>query len=92
MIIITTQFYRISIPNPQRNPHPPNLSPLETISFSKSVSRYLFCKEVHSVLFFISHMSVKTFDVGVSLFESSLLSYILFKHQDRGILIEALAH
>uniref|UniRef100_A0A8D1YMF7 GTP-binding nuclear protein Ran n=1 Tax=Sus scrofa TaxID=9823 RepID=A0A8D1YMF7_PIG len=30
----------------------PNLSPLETISFSKSLSQYLFCKEVHCIPFF----------------------------------------
>ena len=57
-MIITIQFYRISIPQPQRIPPPPTLSPLETISFSKSVSQYLFCK-VHSVIFFRFHMSVK---------------------------------
>ena len=50
-MIITIQFYRISIPQPQRISPPPKLSPLETISFSKSVRQYLFCKEVHSVLF-----------------------------------------
>ena len=33
-----TQFYSISISNPQPIPSPLNLSPLETISFSKSVS------------------------------------------------------
>ena len=48
--IITTKFYSISIPNPQCIPPTPNLSHLETISFSKSVSQYLFCK-VHCVLF-----------------------------------------
>ena len=51
IMIITTQFYSISIPNPQLIPPPPNLPHLETISFSKSVSQYLFCKEVHCVLF-----------------------------------------
>ena len=50
-MITTIQFYRISIPHPQRIRPPPKLSPLETVSFSKSVSQYLFCKEVHSVLF-----------------------------------------
>ena len=50
-MIITIQFYRISILQPQRIPLPPKLSPLGTISFSKSVSQYLFCKEVQSVLF-----------------------------------------
>ena len=48
--IITVQFYSISIPNLQCTPHPSNLSLLETISFSKSVSQYLFYKEVHCVL------------------------------------------
>ena len=48
---ITTQFYSISLPQPQCIPLLPKLSPLETISFSKSVSQYLFCKEVHCVLF-----------------------------------------
>ena len=43
-------IFSISIPNPQYIPPTPNLSPLETISFSKSVSQYLFCKEVHCVL------------------------------------------
>ena len=51
-MIITIQFCRISIPHPQGIPPPPKLSPLETISFSKSVSQYLFCKEVHCVLFY----------------------------------------
>ena len=50
-MIITTQLYSISIPNPQPIPPTPNLSPLETISFPKSVSQYPFCKEVHCVLF-----------------------------------------
>ena len=50
-MILTTQFYRISIPQPKHIPQIPKLSPLETISFLKSVSHYLFCKEVHSVLF-----------------------------------------
>ena len=66
-MIITTQSCSISIPNPQPIPSPPNLSPLETMSFSKSMSQYLFCKEVHSVLFFRFHMWVIAFDVGVSL-------------------------
>ena len=66
-MIITIQFYRFSIPQPQCIPPPPELSPLKTISFSKSVSQYLFCKEVHSVLFFRFYMSVKAFDAGVSL-------------------------
>ena len=57
-MIITIQFYSISIPNPRRISLPPRLSPLETISFSKYVSQYLFCKEVHCVLFFRFHMSV----------------------------------
>ena len=46
----------------------PKLSPPETISFSMSLSQYLFCKEVQSVLFFRYHMSVKAFDVGISLY------------------------
>ena len=50
-MIITIQFHRISIPQPQCITPPPKLSHLETISFSKSGSRYLFCKEVRSVLF-----------------------------------------
>ena len=32
-------------------PSPPNLSPLEIISFSKSVHQYLFCREVQCILF-----------------------------------------
>ena len=47
-------------------PHP-HLSPLETISFSKSVSQYLFRKEVHCVLFLDSTLSDIAFDVGGSL-------------------------
>ena len=47
--IITTKFYSISIPNPQCI-----LSHLETISFSKSVSQYLFCKDIHCVILFYS--------------------------------------
>ena len=34
-MIITIQFYRISIPHPQHMPPTPKLSPLETISFFK---------------------------------------------------------
>ena len=49
--VITTQFYSISIPNPRHIPPVPNMSHLETISFSKSVSHYLLCKEVHYGLF-----------------------------------------
>ena len=47
---IITQFDSLSIPNPQSTP-PPNLSPLVTISFSKSVNQYLFCKEVRCIPF-----------------------------------------
>ena len=68
-MIITIQFHRISIPQPKQIPPPPKLSPLETVSFSKSVSLYLFCKEVHCVLFFRFHTLVKSFDVGVSLYD-----------------------
>ena len=50
-MIITTQFHSISISNPQCIPCPPKLCPLESILFSKSVSHYLFCKEVHCILF-----------------------------------------
>ena len=67
-MIITIQFYRISIPQPKHILPPPKLSPPETISFSMSVSQHLFCKEVQSVLFFRFHASVKAFDVGVSLY------------------------
>ena len=45
-MIITTQFYSISIPNPQSIP-PPILSPLRTIGFSKSVSQYQISDVVH---------------------------------------------
>ena len=50
-MIITIQFYRISIPHTQHVPPPLKLSPLETLSFSKSMSQYRFCKEVHCILF-----------------------------------------
>ena len=43
MTIITTQFYSISTPNPQYSP--PNLSPLVTISFPKSVSQICSAKK-----------------------------------------------
>ena len=57
IMIITIWFHRISIPQPRHISPPPKLSPPETISFSMSVSQYLFCK-VHSVLFFqIPHVS-----------------------------------
>ena len=65
-MIMTIQFYMISTPQPQNIPLTLKLSPLETKSFSKSVSQYLFCKEVHFVLFWF-HLSVKAFDIGVSL-------------------------
>ena len=48
---ITTKFYSISIPNPQCMPLPPNMNDLGIINFSKSVSQYLFYKEVHCVHF-----------------------------------------
>ena len=64
-----SQLSFIAFPSQTPSPSPsPNLSHLETISFSISVSQYLFCKEVHCVLFFRCHMSVKAFDVGVSLY------------------------
>ena len=50
-MIFTTEFYSISIPDPQCILPTPHLSLLETIIFSKSVSQFLFCKEVHCVLF-----------------------------------------
>ena len=50
-MIITIQFHRISIPQPKHIPLPPKLSPLETKSFSMSVSQHLFRKEVHCILF-----------------------------------------
>ena len=40
-MIITIQFYRISIPQPQHITPPPKLSLLDTISFSKSVSQLM---------------------------------------------------
>ena len=40
-----------SIPSQTPRLSPRNISPLETISFSESVSQFLFCKEVHCVLF-----------------------------------------
>ena len=43
-----SEFYSISIPNPQHIPPSPKLSHLESLSFFKSVSEYLFCEEVHS--------------------------------------------
>ena len=46
-MIITIQFYRISIPQPQRIPLPTEVSPLETVSISKSVSQYLLCKQTY---------------------------------------------
>ena len=42
---ITIQFYRNSIPQPQRIPPPPKLSPLEIVSFSRSVSQCLSAKK-----------------------------------------------
>ena len=43
----------ISFPSQTPSPclPPPNLSPLETVIFSKSVSHYLFCKQVHCIFF-----------------------------------------
>ena len=64
-MIITTPFYSISIPNPQCIPQAPNLSHLETISFSKSVSQ---CLQRSSLCpFFRFYIWVKAFDVGVPL-------------------------
>ena len=56
-MIITIQFYWISIPHPQHILPLPKLSPSETISFLKSMSQYLFCKDVHHVFFQIPHVS-----------------------------------
>ena len=50
-MIITIQFYRIAIPQPQQSPPAPNCFLWKPLSFSKSGSQYLLCKEVHSVLF-----------------------------------------
>ena len=47
-MIITTQFFSIYI-QPPSYPHPTTVS-FQNICFSKSVSQYLFCKEVHYVL------------------------------------------
>ena len=49
--IITTQFYSISILNPQCIPPPPTCL-IWKPCFSKSVSQYLLCKEIHCVFFF----------------------------------------
>ena len=49
-VIITIQFYRISIPHPWCIASLPNCL-LWKLSSSKSLSQYLFCKEVYSVLF-----------------------------------------
>ena len=55
-MIITNKFYSISIPNPHHIP--PNSQPVSFgNSFSKSVSQYLFCKEVHGDFFQIPHIS-----------------------------------
>ena len=63
-VFFTQRIYYIQLYNDHHNPtlqdfhpttpaHPPHpeLSPLENINFSKSVSQYLFCKKVHCVLF-----------------------------------------
>lgn len=52
----------IAFPSQTLSASPPNLFHLETISFSKSESQCLFCKEVYCVL-----ILYYTFDVGVSL-------------------------
>ena len=44
------QILRHFHPKHQHIPPPPNLSDLETISFSKSVNQFLYCKEVNCVL------------------------------------------
>ena len=49
--IITTQFGNTSLPNTPRH----DLSPLVTISFSKSVSQFLFYQEVHTKVPFSPH-------------------------------------
>ena len=49
-MIITSNFIGFPSHNPSASPYA-ELSPLETINFSKSVSQHLFCKEVHSALF-----------------------------------------
>ena len=66
-MMITIQFYKISIPQPQHIPPHPELFPLETISFSKSVSQSVLQRS-SLCPFFRFHMSVKACDVGVSLY------------------------
>ena len=41
-----------TFPKPLAHPNLPHLSPLVTISFSKPVSQFLFCKKIHCILFF----------------------------------------
>ena len=66
-MIVTIQFYRISNPQPQRMPPPPKLSPLEAVSSSESVSQYLFCKEVHSLLLSDSTVSKLLYLIAIFL-------------------------
>ena len=74
-MIITTQFYSISIPKPQPILPTPNLSPLETVSFSKSVSQYLFCKEVHCAGTPFFPFSVFLFLIFVLFFRATPVAY-----------------
>ena len=53
-MIITTQFYNISIPNPQPIPPPCNLSHLESMFFQVSISS---AKKFIGSFFKISHVS-----------------------------------
>ena len=77
-VIITTKFYSIFIPNPQHIPCPLNLSYLETTSFSKSVSHYLFCKEVHCILFLILHVNDSSWCLYLTVWLISLSMIISF--------------
>ena len=56
-MIITIQFYRISIPQPQCILQPPELSPLETISFSSLWVSICSAKKFSLSLFQIPHVS-----------------------------------
>ena len=51
-MIITSQFYSVSIPNPQWIPPPPACLTGKPEVF-QSVRPYLFCREVHCALFYL---------------------------------------
>ena len=71
--ITTKKFYSISNPNLQCIPTPPSPCLIWKPCFSESVGQYLFCQELHCVLFLkIPHVSDSIWWWGITVWLTSL--------------------